>query len=296
MPNHITNLLKIIASTPERLQEVKVFIRGEEDGVELPIDFNKVLPMPESLRIESDEKRDNGLAILLHRNGDSRKIYEIMQYVWVNWEGITDVETLIKRLIDRGDVDFEGARQAIKNLEVHGYMDGYSWAVDKWGTKCNAYDQKDDGETISFDTAWRTPLSVFVALSKQFPDVEFNVKYADEDFGYNVGEFTLLDGEVIYEDMPEDGSFEAFLMSSVIKGYDYFFLDECCYIDPDYTVDDLSNREKRMIRLVYERQLFHDTDIQNFPKAVVDYLIEIAMQKQDYENAAKLKESQIAPE
>jgi Ferredoxin-like domain in Api92-like protein len=294
MPNHVTNQLKIIASTPERLQEVREFIRGEEDGVELPIDFNKIVPMPESLRIESGSRTDNGLAVLLHRQGDSRKLREMLEYHWVKKEGITDINVLEKRLVDSGNADLEGAQQAIKNLELYGHKDWYSWANDKWGTKWNAYDQNDDGETISFDTAWRTPLPVFEALSRIFPDVQFNVRFADEDLGHNVGEFTLLDGEGVYEDMPEGGSFEALLMASDIKGYDDFFVDECLDIDPDYDVDDLSDRERRMIALVYENRSFDE--IENFPKAVLEYLLELAINEEEYEIAAKIKESGVAPE
>ncbi len=296
MPYNATNQLKIIASTPERLQEVKEFIKGEEYGVELPIDFNKIIPMPESLCIEFDATNTNdGIALLLHRQGDSSKLRErLEEFYWAKQEGITDLDTLVKRLIDFGDVDFEGARLAIKNFELYGYYYCDHWAIDKWGTKWNAYEQSEFEDTITFDTAWSTPIPVFEALSKQFPDVQFNVRFAVEDFkfGINVGEFTLLDGEVIYEDMPRGGSFEALLMFAEIKECDQYFIEECCGIDPDYTVDDLSDRKKKSIRLVYERQLFAD-ELENFPKAVVDYLIEIAIEKKDYEIAAKLRNRKL---
>ena len=294
MPNHVTNQLKIIASTPERLQEIREFIRGEEDGVELPIDFNKILPMPESLRIDSGSRTDSSIAVLLHQSGASEKLREMLDYHWVKQEGITDLDALAKRLIDEGDVNLEDGRIALENLANYGHKDWYSWANERWGTKWNAYDQKDDGETISFDTAWSTPLPVLEALSMLFPDVQFNVRYADEDLGHNVGEFTLLGGECVYEDIPEGGSFEALLMAVEIKEYDDFFIDECCDIDPDYEIDDLSDRDIRTINIVYHKRLFDA--LEKFPKVVRDYLLDLAINEEEYEIAAKIRESETAPE
>ena len=41
--------------------------------------------------------------------------------------------------------------------------------------------------TVQFDTAWETPKPIFKKLSRLFPDISFEVSYADEDIGNNCG-------------------------------------------------------------------------------------------------------------
>lgn len=55
-------------------------------------------------------------------------------------------------------------------------------------------------------------------LSKMFPDVKVDLQWSDEDIGFNVGHIALLGGELIVEDVPEDGSREAFEMAFEIHG------------------------------------------------------------------------------
>ena len=43
---------------------------------------------------------------------------------------------------------------------------------------------------------------------------------ADEDFGSNVGEYTIIDGEVTEYYSPDSGSDEAYDMAADILGYD----------------------------------------------------------------------------
>ena len=51
MPNHVTNRLTIHAEG-KRLEEILDAIKSDEAG-RGSIDFNKLIPMPESLNIES---------------------------------------------------------------------------------------------------------------------------------------------------------------------------------------------------------------------------------------------------
>lgn len=44
---------------------------------------------------------------------------------------------------------------------------------------------------ISFDTAWSTPEPIIVQLSKDLPEVEMFILYADEDIGYNYGAYIM---------------------------------------------------------------------------------------------------------
>lgn len=84
----------------------------------------------------------------------------------------------------------------------HGEKTWYKWNISHWGAKWNSYDfdpyAKYD-EKFSFQTAWASPEPVIIALSEMFPDVEFEVKYADEDIGSNLGWYKILNGEIFWE-------------------------------------------------------------------------------------------------
>lgn len=59
MPNHVTNILKFNGNA-ERFQEMLGRIQNEEYG-RGSIDFNKIIPMPESLNIQSGSMTRRGL-------------------------------------------------------------------------------------------------------------------------------------------------------------------------------------------------------------------------------------------
>ncbi len=65
---------------------------------------------------------------------------------------------------------------------------GYEWCCEHWGTKWNAYAQKQVSPTvIYFETAWAAPEPVMDALAAKFPDVPFTLEYADEGIEENAG-------------------------------------------------------------------------------------------------------------
>ena len=62
MPNHITNRL-IIEGATEEVAKVFDFLKADkpnESGVVVFVDFNKLVPMPESLEVESSSEGDDG--------------------------------------------------------------------------------------------------------------------------------------------------------------------------------------------------------------------------------------------
>ncbi len=88
----------------------------------------------------------------------------------------------------------------------------YEWNRNNWGTKWNAYSQPDERNTentIFFQTAWNCPLDLIRKLSWIFPDVEFEIAWADEDLGYNLGIVAFKDGVTVSETIPQGGTIEA---------------------------------------------------------------------------------------
>lgn len=84
----------------------------------------------------------------------------------------------------------------------------YTWNIENWGTKWGAYDAEIGDETLKFDTAWSHPLPIIRALAKKFPDATLKVRYADEDLGYNLGEY-MITGDLVWSREIPEGSNEA---------------------------------------------------------------------------------------
>jgi hypothetical protein len=253
MPNHVTNIIHI----DDNPREVFEFIKCENEPIG-SFDFNKLIPMPEELNIESSSTQSQGLAIAKYRNGDSEDINKMLEYEWVKEKGITTPEELITELLSReynSDM-IELGEKAYNNIIKYGHPDWWHWCVENFGTKWNAYEfvYKGDEVTdeIEFFTAWSPPIPVIEALSKKFPDRVIKLSWSDEDFGSNVGEITFQNGEIIEHNEPESQSKEAFEMAAEIQGCDLkewgyvLSADGCSY---EYVQDEpeISNEKIRVV-------------------------------------------------
>lgn len=135
MPNHITNVLRINVykhegHDPALVDEILDAIKGADS----PIDFNRLIPMPPELEIDSNGKADEA---------------------------------------------------HLANIAKHGHPDWYTWSIEKWGTKWNAYSaiagKCRDGEGwLHFETAWSPPLPVLDALAAKFPQSRMRLIWCDE--------------------------------------------------------------------------------------------------------------------
>jgi len=179
MPNHVVNLLEI-KGTEDQVRLVRDTLEGdvEDDGSNepRPIDFEKIVPMPESLSIKS------GIESRVARDPDG----------WAGHE-------------DRPGFDRAVYEQCLENLRLHGYTTWYEWCQANWGTKWNAYNQEVvEPHLIRFQTAWSMPHKFMQMLAARFPDVEFIVKFADEDIGSNCGTATYRGGVLVSLEDPKD--------------------------------------------------------------------------------------------
>lgn len=223
MPNNITNRLQIKATTKERVQEVLVFLRGKplKDGTPRHIDFNKIIPMPEALKIEDSSVGSIGMQYLLASNRVG-KTEEDMKAIrnFEEFDCITKERAILL------------GRQYLSNIEQYGYATWYSWSNARWGTKWNAYDTElQESDTIWFHTAWAGVPCLIATLSEKFPDVEFEYAFADEDLGSNIGEGTIQDGDISMS-FPVAGSNEAYemLFRLLPEMEEYFVLTDEGYV------------------------------------------------------------------
>lgn len=212
MPNHITNIVKVEGS-PEKVEELFLYVKGEKSE----FDFNKIIPMPESLHITSGSNVDNAIAIL---SNDLEKFNEMLDWSWVKEEGIETVEDLQDVLMKKlSPKDFQEGKIALDNLLKYGHKDWYSWSIANWGTKWNAYDiVKNNDNEIVFDTAWSTPFPVLEKLAQKFPELTIIVHFADEDIGSNCGSYAFIGGILNGEYLPK--GWKAMKFAIEIKGGD----------------------------------------------------------------------------
>ena len=281
MPNHVTNILTITG--PEELvAKIKSEISGSyDDGEQMYIDFNKIIPRPDSLNITSGRSTSNGIAILKYRAGDPTAINGIMGYQWAT--EFATPEDLINYMLEKGSANLEEAQKALDNIRDYGHQDWYSWSTSNWGTKWNAYSQNSDegSNEISFETAWSTPYPVIEALSRKYPEAVISMRYADEDFGHNLGKFSLLNGEE--ETTPEGGSNEAYELAADIQGSPEWFTDRLYEIEAE-TADELEDYEINSIRYAYDKGVLDE-----FPKVVLEVMEQMAVQEENYEFAERIK-------
>ena len=282
MPNHITNILRIEASE-ELTAQIKSDIKSvDEEGETRHIDFNKILPMPESLNITSGSTTSNGIAILQYRAGDDTAIRGIMGYAW--GKEFDTPEDLIEHMIVKGSANLEEAQKALDNERLYGCRDWYGWSTSNWGTKWNAYSTNDtDVDEVSFETAWSNPYPVIIALSAKYPEAVFHMRFADEDFGHNVGEYSLQNGDVVDENIPEGGSEEALELAADITGYEDYITERLYDIESE-SVDELEEWEKKYISIAYGKE-----NLQEYPKVVLDYMLELSIADENYEFAERIK-------
>lgn len=82
-----------------------------------------------------------------------------------------------------GDTERPFTAEEEASLKDLGYESWYGWSVANWGTKWNAYSIRewdDEEQSIYFETAWSPPQPVIEVLSQKFPEVSFEISYADE--------------------------------------------------------------------------------------------------------------------
>lgn len=265
MPNHVVNILTI-SGDADLVAEIKSKISSSEDGFTLHIDFNKVAPLPDDLKGTTSPTR-----IISQKDYDKQEARIASG----------DLEEYEKRFgLSRGITQ----EMSVEFKKKYGTNNWYDWQRNEWGTKWNAYGQKlrENGD-IKFETAWSTPARLIQKLSNQYPNATFRVRYADENIGFNVGEYSFKNGYVIEENIPHGGSEEACLLACDIR-------DDWDYITS--SLEEVDNEEdlkkgwaKNYAMVAYKKSLFGD-----YQKFVWDYMEKIAVEHEDYEMAHKIKQ------
>ncbi len=214
MANYIMNRLHL-SGDQKQIDELLKSVRGEESVM----DFNKIIPMPESLHIESGSRTDTGL-----------KAYKDFVYVYTfagtEKKDLLNIpkekeEVFLKTRPDIRRDEWELGRSAFQNEQKYGATTWYEWSMRSWGTKWNAFKAEiTEDNTIEFQTAWSRVMPVVQRLAEDFPDISFNYRWADEDLGVNVGMAEFENGEVVSDKFFNAQSKEAFELAAELWGLD----------------------------------------------------------------------------
>ena len=231
MPNWIKNIV-VIEATETLLTTIRESLKSNNNE----FDFNNVLPLPKELdgtqsptRIITQEEYNNQEERI--KNGHLTELEK-------NWglsRGIT------KEL-------------EIEYIDKFGASNWYEWQIENWGVKWNASEVEwIDGNYVTFNTAWECPHKLLKNLSIKYPDATFFVKYSDEDFGYNVGEYTLKGGVAISTNIPLGGTRKALELAMTIQ---YGAPSEYYYFDDTFEcVEELNDYIQNLIDIAYDNNI-----------------------------------------
>lgn len=199
MANVISNRLEV-KGDEQQIQKMFQFIStgNPDDETYQVIDFTKIIPMPDSLKIEDGSITADAYCYFLELNqGNNQKTNILDSYLSKNYLSRLSVSSRSKaykaqyseqellKLKEMGEI-------YVSNIKEYGCPTWYEWRCKNWGTKWPAYnDSYSKGNAIYFQTANGNCLRVISKLHEMFNSLTFFYQYADEDIGNNVGEFIL---------------------------------------------------------------------------------------------------------
>ena len=184
MPNYVKNILSFDGD-PAQVDRLFSAIQGE-NGL---MDFNKLIPMPSELEIESGSRTAAGF----------KKYMAFLAVTGLHTE-MEPAYLAAHPEIDREEWDL--GKQAYQNIQKYGCPTWYEWRIQNWGTKWNASGAEVLDGRLSFLTAWNAPKQILEKLSQMFPSITIHHVWADEDIGHNCGDRTYKNGTVTQEHLP----------------------------------------------------------------------------------------------
>ena len=245
MPNYVMN--KITFHNLSEQEIIERFTSADENG-ERYFDFNRIIPMPETLDICSGGaqgvakktyygKFDPSFTSMIHPEDffgtnpftPYANIFKCLSSVT---KDIVHNAYSEGRSFSKNEAEyilFELGSIYVSNAEKYGYETWYDWCINNWGTKWNAGDCSISDNTVIFETAWSAPDNIYRKLSESGCD--FSAEYADENIGFNTGIYESDDGTLTYTEF-DAGSKESYEHAAelwCIDLYEDYFFDGTTY-------------------------------------------------------------------
>lgn len=205
MANDVINIITL-SGDRKTIYEMLDSVKSDEIGIG-SLDFNKVIPMPDSLNITAGSATER--AYKLYK--DFMDVYTL--FGTTNMDNVLHVppsseDAFLRQRPDIDRSEFNLGKAVFQNKMQYKATTWYDWCIANWGTKWNAYGYEfemdfSDNDNLWFQTAWSAPHPILEKLSEMYPSITLTHQWADEDLGANCGERTYLGGEMIGEYIPE---------------------------------------------------------------------------------------------
>lgn len=204
MPYYVKNVIELkgIANMPIFTSTIR-----DKDKKELVcFDFDKLIPMPESLDIEAGTIETVAIDAFLRNTEDYHYAGKVRL-------ALTD-EQYRQRLVNCGRTEEELIKlgsQYIFNKLNYGHRTWHDWRWYNWGSKSKGYNVEFFGpDMIGFYTLNGQPTQIFLKLIELNPDTDFECWWAGEEYGHRTGHISNRDGVTImmeYEDCSDEAIF-----------------------------------------------------------------------------------------
>ena len=259
MPNHVTNEVTFLGSI-ERIKELREKCKGEDS----PFSFQSFHPMPQELK------------------GTSSPAKIVTEDELIEW----------KRKVENNEVsEWEKEYRPITESEQkelirkYGFDNWYDWHIANWGTKWDCYSHRGEGDEgfIIFETAWSTPIRALLELSSMFDDITIEVRFADEDFGHNVGTYTLQGGDIVDRFTPEYSKDSLRLAMEILGDMSYWIEDRL--IEDVEDEGELDEFQDWLVEIAHEEGNL----LEEYSLPVLERLQEFAVRDEQYERANTIK-------
>lgn len=240
MPNYVMNRVHLTGKQ-SRIDELMEIVR-RDDGELGTMDFNKLIPMPECMKITAGSIETDSINAYLSALNPMNfnfswqekmparvmgsvvaKLAECSQVLHLQTNlRREEAEKMIERFkYDEPDMDLDKfvkiGEQYIDNVMKYGVTSWYDWACRFWGSKWNEVNSDLVGENeLNFETAWSRVMPIISKLAELFPDLDIAYRWADEDIGSNVGSARFSGGKLVEENLPEPCSKEAYELAAEV--------------------------------------------------------------------------------
>jgi len=280
MTNHVKNILSFDVEGDELLAILER-IKNDEIGIG-SIDFNKIIPMPEHITLAPGFPYGEMISFYLTAINPKLPYLGAEKYTdeaftelcgnvknilvddkidsYLTEDQIKEATNHFRDYLASNDTPYEDFKsymiqtgkyfaENIENINAVAYQD---FRRKEWGTKWDGFSfyEYDGSQNITFFTAWNPPTPIIEKLSEWYPDVPILHQWADEEFGFNVGEVEYYKNEKTMEKDPENESKEAFEMGAAIWDidlleYDYRVSDDgSTYVFEEYSSEKMSKQNE----------------------------------------------------
>lgn len=220
MPNWVRNIV-VFEGKEDEIEKIFDLVYSEEE--DSCFDFNKVIPMPDSLNVEAGSLESLGDLYSMYIDpkidffGEGHKLPEYSEEI-NNYKRTKDSEYRYSSLekIKNETKYFNSIEDALQigktyfdNFMKYGFKTWFDWCNKNWGTKWNACSTTRLSQNmVMVDTAWDFPKPIFEELSKEF-NGRIVVYYADEALDVNNGLMVYEKGAVLTALYPEPYTYES---------------------------------------------------------------------------------------